>query len=544
MNFLIVFLFYSSLCFAINPATPSLAEETNTEQHNYTQATQIEQKTQTSAQATQTTEPEPKTQPLTQLTQSEIEQKARDVVWMIMGSEGGGTAFAIAPKLFITNFHVVNKLFAKNSQDIKLSHSSGRSLSFKKIVKVDIRLDLALIETHEATEKYLTIPDKERDWDEDQSMEGLFMIAYLKGIPTKIEQVGKVQDFPYIYMFATNQPNFRGASGSPDFNKEGQFVGVTSKGYSNYAMIIKREYVSEFIHQSLNSLDCSTIDSSSCIQKGTEKLHALATQKSDMLAQFRLANRYDQAGNYEMAFYWAQQATNQKYAPAQHSLASMYYYAEGDLQNYEMAFYWAQQATNQKYAPAQYLLASMYYEAGIYEMAFYWEQQAANQKYAPAQYSLAIMYYEAGNYEMAFYWAQQASSLGLIKAKKILKDLLFIEGEESNYQEENYHGDTPLHHAARNKQTDKVKDLIAGGVDPNLKDDIGDTALHDAVRNGYTEIVKILIEGGADPNSQNIFFETPLHYAVKYEFTDTTQVLIDKGADPNLKDFHLFIMPY
>ena len=256
------FLLYNSLCFATNPAISSPAEVTKVQTPN-------------------------------QLIQAEVEQKAQDVVWQIVNSKGyGGSAFAIKPKLFITNFHVVQALFTDPSQDIKLLHSSGRSLSFKKIIKVDSRMDLALIETHEKTKHYLTIPRSREFFGEDQSMEDLLIIGYNKMGLTKFEQIGKAKKFPYSWTFAINTSDGYGVSGSPVFNNKGLLVGVVFYGHLNLVTIRRMQYVSEFIHQDLNSLNCSTISSIVCIQTEIERLQILATQDSDSLAQFAISEKY------------------------------------------------------------------------------------------------------------------------------------------------------------------------------------------------------------------------------------------------------------
>ena len=441
-----IFLFYSFLGLAINQSFIPLAQA------------------QTSTQATtdQTSDQV-----------KEAEQKARDIVWKISNRPGyWGTAFAIAPNLFITNFHVIEGLFLDSDfnsvPDITLSHSSGKSLSFKKIIKVSARMDLALIETHEETNHYLTIP-VQGDFEDPLSDE-LFIIAYPdKGQLTKIKQIGQVKKFPYKYMFATNQSILEGSSGSPVFNKYGQLVGVVFSAVANIVALIKIQHVSEFIHQSLNSLDCSTINLKTCIQQEVANLHLLA-EASDIQAQLKLGSMYDYA-----------------YTVQKDDVAS-----------------------------------------------FYWTEQAAKQGDASAQYFLAKRYEIQKNDEMYFYWLEQVAKQGFVPAQYVFKHLLFTQEEETSYPA--YHGDTPLHHATRNGQISQVKNLMTSGIDPNLKDGVGDTALHDATANGHKDIVEFLIARGANPKSQNDYRELPLHYMAQYGQKSVADILLSGAKTLNQKD--------
>ena len=450
------FLFYSSFSFGVS--TPSPAEVTNTKQ----------------------------------IAQAKVEQKARNVVWNIVDSrDTDGTAFAIAPNLFVTNFHVIRYLLNDDSRNIKLLHSSGKSLSFKKIVKVDSRLDLAVIETHQAANHYIEIPFQQNLWNQDKFMEGLFMMAYPNGKLTKIEQIGQIKKMPYNYTFTTNRNYPEGASGSPVFNNKGQLAGVLFSGALNMVKIINPQQVSEFIYQNSNSLDCSKISSRSCILKEVERLHSIA-KKSDSLAQF--------------------------------SLAYMFYSVKDFQKNYKkQAFYWAQQAANQGSVEAQHLIGSMYH----------------------AGHGTQI------NIGLAIDWYKKAAKQGCIISQKIIKTFVLRNGEEAiykggknamslfsrpSYQGKGYHGDTPLHHAARNGQIQRVKDLIDSGIDPNLKDGLGNSPLHDAIAKGHKGIVKLLLIKGANPNLQNDFRETPLHHAITYGQKAIEDILIRRGADPQLKD--------
>ena len=63
-------------------------------------------------------------------------------------------------------------------------------------------------------------------------------------------------------------------------------------------------------------------------------------------------------------------------------------------------------------------------------------------------------------------------------------------------------GDQPVHHAARNGDTDIVRLLIAHGADVNVSNDRGHTVLYCAGGHGHLDTVKLLLENGADPDAE------------------------------------------
>ena len=59
-------------------------------------------------------------------------------------------------------------------------------------------------------------------------------------------------------------------------------------------------------------------------------------------------------------------------------------------------------------------------------------------------------------------------------------------------------GDYPIHHAARNGDTEIVRLLIEGGADAHVVNDRGHTVLYCAGGHGHLDTVKLLLESGAD----------------------------------------------
>ena len=106
-------------------------------------------------------------------------------------------------------------------------------------------------------------------------------------------------------------------------------------------------------------------------------------------------------------------------------------------------------------------------------------------------------------------------------------------GADPNARNED--GDTPLHIAAWNGQTEAIAALLDAGADPNARNEDGDTPLHIAAWNGQTEAIAALLDAGADPNARNEDGDTPLHIAAWNGQTEAIAALIDAGADPNAR---------
>ncbi|KAI8494131.1 hypothetical protein Bbelb_284780 [Branchiostoma belcheri] len=114
--------------------------------------------------------------------------------------------------------------------------------------------------------------------------------------------------------------------------------------------------------------------------------------------------------------------------------------------------------------------------------------------------------------------------------------------------------------AAGEGDTDRVKQLLAGGVNPNAADGRrSDTdgkvqcalvaapvfsfqlvcnisvSFPKATRNGYHETVSALLTAGADVNAQNMVQDSPLHLAAWNGRHETVSVLLTAGADVNAR---------
>jgi ankyrin repeat protein len=90
--------------------------------------------------------------------------------------------------------------------------------------------------------------------------------------------------------------------------------------------------------------------------------------------------------------------------------------------------------------------------------------------------------------------------------------------------------------AAKKGKLDKVKSLLAEGVDIDCSDAFSCTGLFWASANNHKSIVEFLIEKGANLNAGAGIGGTPLARAAYEGHVEVVELLIAKGADVNAKD--------
>jgi ankyrin repeat protein len=130
---------------------------------------------------------------------------------------------------------------------------------------------------------------------------------------------------------------------------------------------------------------------------------------------------------------------------------------------------------------------------------------------------------------------------------------LLSNGADPNIQT-NENGASVLAGLAYVNQLECVRLLLEHGADPNGgRQDSGETPLHHALANSESDrgpLVKLLLDHGADPNSRtkprvssfNFWRdartrgETPLHRAAAYGSAETINHLLAAGANPSVRD--------
>lgn len=104
-------------------------------------------------------------------------------------------------------------------------------------------------------------------------------------------------------------------------------------------------------------------------------------------------------------------------------------------------------------------------------------------------------------------------------------------------------GKSPLHWAAKWKNTDALVQLIAAGSHIDAVDRRQYSPLHIATLDKHLPSINILLDGGASPNVKTIKGETPLHLATELGSADICERLIDAKADPDAQEIELELTP-
>lgn len=84
-------------------------------------------------------------------------------------------------------------------------------------------------------------------------------------------------------------------------------------------------------------------------------------------------------------------------------------------------------------------------------------------------------------------------------------------------------------------ENDRLRKLLAEGVNPDTFLSTGETLLIEAVRNSSGRIVDTLLSAGADPNLASTSGWTPLKVAIYVGRTDIARRLLNGGADPSVR---------
>ena len=90
--------------------------------------------------------------------------------------------------------------------------------------------------------------------------------------------------------------------------------------------------------------------------------------------------------------------------------------------------------------------------------------------------------------------------------------------------------DSELLEAAKNGQTERVKDLLVSGANVDTQAADGFTALKWAVVRGHTGTVQALLEAGADMDVRDNSGKTPLVLATEEDLTEIVELLKKAGA--------------
>jgi len=99
---------------------------------------------------------------------------------------------------------------------------------------------------------------------------------------------------------------------------------------------------------------------------------------------------------------------------------------------------------------------------------------------------------------------------------------------------------TVLMSAAREGETEAVKELLSYKASANARNKNGSTALNLAAYGGHVAVVKLLLEHGANVNLEDDEANTPLMSAAGSGNTVIVGLLLDRGAIVNTNDSHRY----
>ncbi|KAK7508594.1 hypothetical protein BaRGS_00000160 [Batillaria attramentaria] len=102
----------------------------------------------------------------------------------------------------------------------------------------------------------------------------------------------------------------------------------------------------------------------------------------------------------------------------------------------------------------------------------------------------------------------------------------------------NAKGETPLHVAAIKGDVTAVRELLAKGDNPNVRDNAGWTPLHEAVNHGNSRVTELLLQHGAMVNMPGMDNDTPLHDAVCNNRLECARLLVTYGASTTARNMH------
>ena len=312
-----------------------------------------------------------------------------------------GTAFAVAPNLFLTNFHVFDGFHFTGRPLTRISlvqEGNPTTLKVSGVHVVSGIFDLVLFQTTTNVGGYLSLAPKNYSL---KRKERLTIIGYPGGsltIGKSMEQSGGPINYEdsLSYGFGTTISDLDGASGGPILNSQGKIAGVLSFSDRNIAYGVKIQYLWNFFESRkpgetstrTKRTFCARPDNSEqCIKTDKNAVRILA-EKFDTLALFRMGTEYSYIN--ETKEDWAQADDRLKMAAehgfpfAQYELGLTHYLAETPDQD-KLAIVQFKKAAKSGLAESHYKLAVMHFRgfgtSRDGEQALYWIDQSIQRGY-------------------------------------------------------------------------------------------------------------------------------------------------------------------
>ena len=316
-----------------------------------------------------------------------------------------GTTFAVAPNLFITNFHVWDGFLYSGRPLTSIyivQKGSSTALKVQGVHIVSGVYDFVLFQTTKSVNHYLALEHKDFAL---KSSDDLSLIGYPRGSFTIAEQKQLEGAMVYYedilsYGFGTNIPDLRGASGGPILNSKGKVIGLFYISYENVAHGIKVQHLRELTTDKRSQELASQTKRTFCSQP-TKPQRCLKAEKgnvknmakqSDTLALYHMGSSDSHINetdvDWDLSANRLKASAKQGFSMAQHQQGLLHYNAQTDAQD-KLALIEFQKAADQGLAAAQLMLAIMHsYELGTpknNQMARYWAEQSAQAGYDAAE---------------------------------------------------------------------------------------------------------------------------------------------------------------
>ena len=359
-------------------------------------------------------------------------------VWKIQNDrEDSGTAFAIGPDRFVTNFHVVFGMLFQNwsMRHVFLRREGESPLAVRRLIAVSPRCDLALLETAGHVSEWLkpaTSPPSAED--------SLSLWSCDTGQPEQILGVGGLRCDDHECFFPTDHIISKGTSGSPVLSPAGEVAAVASKAAGNLVYMEKTDCLKHF-REGVVGLPCAGLPLDVCMGWSFQSLSS-----DDNYDRYILSNIMEMQGDfwaprepaiaeglYKRVFSFVQASARAGLPIAQVALALLYRNGRGVLKDDTKAAYWYREAANRNHPTAQFNLADMlYYAEGLSqdkEEAVLWYRRAARQGLSSAQFRLALMREDGEgvpkDLSKALDWYKEAGNHGHAGAQLTLMDIYY-----------------------------------------------------------------------------------------------------------------------
>ena len=318
-----------------------------------------------------------------------------------------GTTFAVAPNLFITNFHVWDGLLyaGRPLTSIYLVQKGNPTvLKVEGVYIVSGVYDLVIFKTTRNVNHYFGLANRNFTL---QPHDDLSLIGYPQGsfsiAQSKDVNSGMIYyEDSWHYGFGTTIPNLKGASGGPVLNSRGKVIGVFHTYYTNIAYGTKVRDLREFLKNRKSGETpthtkrtfCARPDNpKQCMNAEKNNVRKMADQ-SDTLALYQMGiqNSYinETKEDWDLSISRLGQSADQGFPMAKLKRGLLYFRGKEVPRNRSLAFKDFSESARMGFAPAQRALAVMYQKGlgGVdrdLDLARYWAEQSAQAGYDAAE---------------------------------------------------------------------------------------------------------------------------------------------------------------